>query len=658
MLRDQPALASAYLLSHRDNPVDWWSWGDDAFDEARRRGVPVFLSVGYAACHWCHVMAHESFENPVVGAQLNRDFVAIKVDREERPDVDQVYMAATQLLSGHGGWPMSVFILPDGRPFTAGTYYPPEDRGGQVGFGRLLDAIASAWRERYDDIVDQANALERALRREVAFVDALAPRVDSLDLASVRHLLAQEIADATDSHGGQGAPRFPRPSFVRALLQAGRSDVAETILRAMAFEGLYDHIEGGFARYSVDASWHVPHFEQMLSDQALLTLAYAEAAVRNGRREWHEVAMATAQRIRDAFSVSTGFASALDADAGGHEGSHVTWTVEEVRAALERAGCPDDVAAALERWRITTPGLFEGRSIPRLNSGAPFLTPPALAKARRGLQVTRATRPQPVRDEKVVLEFNAMTARAFLSLGDDEFTTDALVLLRSLETTHLRHDTWWRTSECHVHATAADLSWFLDATIDAFERTGDDTWRRLARRVSNYLIAHHWDGAVPTAMNSSVGHGLFATSDAVTDLFVRPKEIFDGATPSSHAIATRALARLALIDGDGDVLAVAQRLVTLANELLSTHPRSVVDLVDAAGFALEGVEIVIPGAPSALADHVRLHPVSNAVLITGNGTSPLLAGRRDGVAYVCRRGVCQTPVSSVDDLEHLLGPLR
>ena len=658
LLRDQPALASAYLASHRENPVEWWSWGEDAFEEASRRNVPIFLSVGYAACHWCHVMAHESFENPAIGQQLNRDFVAIKVDREERPDVDQVYMAATQLISGHGGWPMSVFLLPDGRPFTAGTYYPPQDRGGQVGFSRLLDAIALAWRERHDEITSQAASLATAVRREVAFIDALAPRHEALDLAATRRILALDIAEVTDAMGGHSAPRFPRPSFIRALLQGGYPDVATTILRAMAFEGLYDHIEGGFARYSVDASWHVPHFEQMLTDQALLTLIYAEAAISTGTDEWHDVALATARRIRDAFAVPGGYASALDADAGGVEGSHITWSVDDVTHALNDAGLGDVADEALKRWRISTPGLFEGRSIPRLLAQAPFRTPPSLAEAREVLRRVRASRPQPARDDKVVLEFNAMVVRAFLALHDSEFTDAALRLLSQLEVGHFVGGTWWRTAENHVHATAADLSWLIDAALDAFESTGDDHWRLLARRVSITLLDHFWDGELPTAAAPAVGRGIFASSDHVTDVFLRPKEVFDGATPSSHAVATRALARLALVDGDSDLLCVAQRLVTVAGEVIATHPRSVVDLVDAAGFAFDGIEIVVPGATSPLAQHVRLHPVPRAVLITGTGASPLLRDRRDGVAYVCRGGVCQTPVTSVAELEHLLGAIR
>src|SRR5664280_564648 len=251
--------SSAYLRQHAENPVDWRPWGREALDMAQRLDRPIFLSIGYAACHWCHVMAHESFENPEIARLVNDSFVAIKVDREERPDVDALYMAATQLMSGHGGWPMSVFLMPDGRPFTAGTYYPPTDRYGQIGFGTLLDAVNSAWRTRRGDVENQARSLQHSLSREIAFVEHLAPRTIPLDLAAIRATLATEISDATDADGGASAPRFPRPSYVDALLAHGDDAsraAALRILKAMSRRGLFDHLGGGFARYSVDAKWH------------------------------------------------------------------------------------------------------------------------------------------------------------------------------------------------------------------------------------------------------------------------------------------------------------------------------------------------------------------------------------------------------------------
>lgn len=650
LLRDLPTVASAYLRSHTTNPVDWWVWGEDAFAEAARRNVPVFLSVGYAACHWCHVMAHESFEDPAIGDLLRDNFIAIKVDREERPDIDQVYMAATQLISGHGGWPMSVFLLPDGRPFTAGTYYPPTDRPGLVGFPRLLGAITEAWRERHDDVVAQADTIQQALRREVGFIDFLGTPSGAVDLAAVRATLATEIGQRTDEHGGHGAPRFPRPSYVRALLHHD-PDAATTILRSMAFSGLYDHLGGGFARYSVDAHWDVPHFEQMLSDQALLARAYLEAAAVLDAPEWREVATDVIAHVLRRFAVPAGFASSLDADADGVEGSHLTWTPREVREALTAAGVADLTEASLARWSITDEGNLEGRSVPRLAEGEPFLTPPPLELAREALATVRAARPQPARDEKVILEWNAMFASALLATDNPLWHDRGLSLLRSLSETHVAGGRWWRTEQCTTQAGAADVAWYLDACVDAFSLTGADEWLDRGRAAAQYLVDHFWDGPSPTPAAPDLGRGIFANADTVTDLFTRPKDIFDGATPSSHAVATRALARLALVTGDTTTLVVAQRLVTVAQELVRTHPMAVVDLVDAAGFALEGVEIVVPGDRNELSDHVRLHPMPRAVLIPGTGASPLLRERRAGLAYVCRAGSCHLPVSTVDDLQ-------
>jgi len=652
-------LDSPYLLAHIDNPVHWWAWGRDAFDHALERQVPVFLSIGYAACHWCHVMAHESFEDATIAGLLNDSFVSIKVDREERPDLDALYMSATQLISGQGGWPMSVFLLPDGRPFLAGTYYPPEDRHGQVGFARLLRAVTNAWQVQRATVIAQADELESAIVREVSFVDHLAPPATGLALDDVRRTLRDELlarADV-DEGGFGGAPKFPRPSYVEALLEFddpdARSSVAHT-LDAMSRRGLYDHITGGFARYSVDDEWHVPHFEKMLSDQALMAGAYLRASSRYAQPQWREVALDTLAFVVREMKVDHGFASSLDADAGGVEGAHVTWSIDEIANALEVAGCRSDLARVLTRWRITSPGLFEGRSIPRLALNEPFATPPELRDALEALRRARAARAQPARDDKVILEWNAMFASACLASGEPSLRSEALELLDSLGATHFDGVRWWRTSAREAHATASDVAWMLDVQLDAFESTGEDSRLGVARRLASYLITHYWDGEVPTTRSPQVGGGVFAQSDLSDDLFARPKDLFDAATPASHSVACRALARLAIIDADNDLLAVSQRLVALASSLLETHPAAVPDLVAAAGLALEGQAVVIPGAPNHLSNHVRLKAVARSVLITGFNSSPLLKGRVDGLAYVCRSGVCQLPVDTTDALDRQL----
>jgi uncharacterized protein len=655
LLRDvRSELGSSYLLDHVDNPVLWRTWDDETLEEARRNDRPIFLSVGYAACHWCHVMAHESFENDTVASVLNEFFVPVKVDREERPDVDALYMAATQLVSGHGGWPMSVFLLPDGRPFMAGTYYPPTDRGGQVGFLRLLGALRDAWVNQRELIEQQADQLAGALSREVHFVDHLAPFHETIDLAAVREHLREELVAQVDSEGGFGsAPKFPRPSYVDALLESDDDASREAVRRtldAMSRRGLYDHFGGGFARYSVDGEWHVPHFEKMLSDQALLARCYSRASRVTNNAAWREVALDTLAFVERDLRLPLGYAASLDADADGSEGSHVTWTPDEVRVTLK--GFPDaTVRDALARWRIDPRGTFEGRSIPQLQDGAPFVTPPDLDAAHDALIAARALRVQPSRDDKIILEWNAMLAGAFLASGTARFETRGLELVRSLCHTHFQDGTWWRTEHRRAHATANDLAWLMDAAVDAFELTGEDEWREIGHRVAAYLVEHFWDGPVPTDIDAHVGAGFFTQSDLVGDLSTRPKEIFDGATPSAHAISTRALARLALCEGTTSLLVIAQRLVELAGSLVVTHPSAVVDLVEAAGYALEGVELVIPGDPNELSHHVRSKAMFRTVLVTGTGDSELLLDREAGYAYVCHAGVCDLPVSSVAALD-------
>jgi len=653
--------SSAYLRQHADNPVDWWPWGVEALEQALDLDRPIFLSIGYAACHWCHVMAHESFEDPAIAKLLNDNFIPVKVDREERPDVDAIYMATTQLLNGSGGWPMSVFLLPDTRPFMAGTYYPPVDRRGQVGFGRLLVAMSEAWTTQREAVEARARSLQEATEREISFVDHVAPHEESLDLRSVRESLRGELIERVDANGGfGGAPKFPRPSFVSALLEFEDKQSVDAVTRAldaMSRRGLYDHLRGGFARYCVDDEWHVPHFEKMLCDQSLLARVYLQAARRfPNHPEWRDVALDTLNFVTTDLRVDDGFASSLDADAGGVEGSHVTWSVDEVSQALVAAGQIDQRERALRRWRIVSPGDFEGRSIPRLASNEPFLCPEELLATRDALRAARAQRAQPARDEKVILEWNAMFASACLMTNEPGYVSLACDLLASLRDSHHSGSVWWRTEQRHAHASAADIAWLCDASVDAFEATGDGSWLEGASELGRYLVDHYWDGPVPTSRAPNVGSGLFSQSDLVRDLPSRPKEIFDGATPSSHAVACRALARLGLCLADDDALCVAQRLVTLGASLLTRQPSAAPDLVEASGFALEGLEIVIPGNENELSEHVRLSYMVRSVLITGDG-SPLLKERHPGVAYVCRGGVCQLPVRTPNDLDELVREL-
>jgi len=640
--------SSAYLAQHADNPVDWWEWSEEAFSEARALDKPVFLSVGYAACHWCHVMAYESFENETIAALINQYFIPIKVDREERPDVDSIYMAATQIMTGHGGWPMSVFLTPDKKPFLAGTYFPPVDRGGQPGFSKVVTALGQAWASERPRIEEQAEELAKAMRQEVTFIDRLTPTTEPPQLREVRTKLLTQLSERFHRGGFSVAPKFPRSSFVNALLENEdqRSvDMALGALEAMSHGGIYDHLDGGFARYSVDEFWAVPHFEKMLGDQALLAQLYFRAGKRFHRDEFTTVARSTIDFVLRTFRVDAGFASSLDADAAGVEGSHITWTKPEIETVLRASGLEAFIDEACARWVITEQGNLEGRSVPQLSTDAPFETPEHLRAVAAALRDSRLTRPQPGRDEKVILEWNAMLACALLTSPDNEHHHEALALLTRLFSSHFS-DGWWRTGARRARATLADLAWLVEGCVSAFELTGEDAWLDQAQSLCGYIRDHFEDRD-----EAGVLRGYFSQDNQVLDIPARTKDLFDGAVPAAHSVWTRALARLALVLGDLDLLADAQILTLLAGTVLHDYPLEVVDLVNAAGFAFEGIEVVVPGSQNPLSTHLRLSPMIRSVLITGQGSSPLLRGRVPGLAYVCRGGVCQLPVDNWADLD-------
>ncbi len=642
---------SAYLRQHADNPVDWWEWSPEAFEEARRRDVPIFLSVGYAACHWCHVMAHESFENEEIAAYLNQNFVAIKVDREERPDVDSIYMSATQAVSGHGGWPMSVFLQPDGRAFMAGTYYPPVDRQGHPGFLRLMQAMHDGWENQRPLIDRQTDEISRAVEQELSVLDRLQPATSSA-LQDGVDVLESNLVAACDEFGGfSRAPKFPRPSYIASLLSrlhhAPVKAVVTLTLDAMSRRGLYDHLRGGFARYSVDAKWHVPHFEKMLSDQALLALVYLRAdRAMGGGTPWRAVALDTLEFVRTDLRLPTGFASSLDADSNGEEGAHTTWTPDEVKAALEAAGLHERIDDTLYRYELHGEATFEGRYIPQLAPGVPFATPAEFIPVRAALCAVRALRPQPGRDDKVILEWNAMTALALFETFEPALVEDAIQLLDDLTASHSVEGVWYRTDGRTSHATAADLAWLAIALTSAFEATGDDIYLDRSVAVAEYLLENHWEGDLPTSDAPHSGTGILSSSKSQSDLPWRARDVFDGATPSGYATATMALARLAKLTGEVRYLLTAERLIELARPLITEHPTAVPDLLEAALFHEQGLEVVIPGVSGLLLDEARRTFIPHGVLVHGSGHSPLLQGRTVGSAYVCRNNSCQTPVDS------------
>ena len=640
---------SPYLRQHRDNPVDWWPWSDEAFAEAQRRDVPVLLSVGYSACHWCHVMAHECFEDSEVAAEMNGRFVNIKVDREERPDVDAVYMDAVQAMTGRGGWPMTVFLTPDQRPFFGGTYYPKPQ------FLKLMDAIDDAWTNRRDQLDTQATQLANALGAS-ARVEA-ARDLPGLDLVNA---VLQQLGRSFDADwGGFGAPpKFPSTMHLELVLRAfmstgsdGARQIVTTTLDAMASGGMYDHIGGGFARYSVDREWLVPHFEKMLYDQALLARTYLHGYAVFGHDRWRQVAEETIEYVlRDLRRPGGGLASAEDADSPGpdghgHEGLFSTWTPAEVRAVL---GHEHDVGAVLEWYGITDSGNFEGRSIPnRLHARGSLARPPAIEGARAALFEAREQRPHPLLDDKVLTEWNALflsTLAEAASVSSRRDWLDAAVQLGEFLVRELRDPDgrWFRSWQADGRpparhaALAADHAALVDAFARLSEATGQARWIELAVETADTLLDHFWD--------VDQG-GLFTTPDDGEQLVARQKDLIDNATPSANSTAAIALTRLAALTGEQRYRNHADRIYQLLATVVTQTP-------GAASNALVGIEMHRRGVTEIAIvgdrpDLVRLaHAVwrPDSVLAWGEPyESPLWTGRAEGFAYICRDYVCEAP---------------
>jgi uncharacterized protein YyaL (SSP411 family) len=654
---------SPYLRQHAGNPVDWYPWGDDAFARARAEDKPVLLSVGYSACHWCHVMAHESFEDEATARLMNDRFVNVKVDREERPDVDAIYMDAVQAMSGHGGWPMTVFLMADGRPFFGGTYFPRERRGGMMSFTDLLARIDDVWRTRRSDLDQQAGQLTDAIAgaaRLEAPGGGPPPGADVVDAALDG--LARQFDAANGGFGG--APKFPQAMSLELVLRSGRADlltVVTTSLDAMAAGGIYDHLGGGFARYSTDDRWLVPHFEKMLYDQALLARAYLHGWQVTGEARYRQVLDETIGYVlRELRRPDGGFHSAEDADspdAHGHgvEGEFYVWTPEQIRAA---AG--DDAAAAIDWWGVTEGGNFEGRSILFRPRGAELVRPPEVERARHALFEARARRPRPGLDDKVLAEWNglmlATLAEAAAATGRadwlDAARANGELLLAGLR----RPDGRWlrvarpsggeRTGTAPLLAYAADHGALLDAFTRLYEATGEARWIAEARSVADALLDLFWDDE---------RGGVFTTGSDAPALVTRPKDLMDNATPSANSLAAAGLLRLAALTGESRYHDRAAAILALLGGVAGRHPTAFAHLLGALDLEVGGTtEIVVSGPAPALVDEVRRRYRPNAVLAWGEPfASPLWEGREgDGRprAYVCRDFTCLAPVTEVDDL--------
>jgi hypothetical protein len=645
---------SPYLRQHADNPVDWYPWGDEAFAAARERDVPVILSIGYSACHWCHVMAHECFEDDEVAAVMNKRFVNIKVDREERPDVDALYMAAVQALTGRGGWPMTVALDPLGRPFWGGTYLPKPQ------FMELLNALGQAWTERRDELDQSATSIVATIGT------ATQPKRDVPALAVVNDTL-KKIAGAYDQEwGGFGkAPKFPSPHHLRLVLRAymtsggdGAKQVITTTLDAMASGGMYDHIGGGFARYSTDREWLVPHFEKMLTDQAMLVRVYREAYSVLGRPGDRQVVEETIEYVlRDLRDDDGGFYAAEDADspdaAGrGVEGLFATWTPTEVADALTGMA-DDDVERVLEWWNITDDGNFEGRSIPnRMHARGELRRPAAIDDARRRLLEARSRRRRPGLDNKVITEWNAWfltaLADAAAALQRPDWAAAAVAngefLLAELRDDAGRWSrTWHADGGVRHRALAADHAALVEAFICLSELTGEARWLEAARETADTMLDWFWD---------PVDGGLFTTPEDGEELVVRQKDLHDNATPSANSSAANGLLRLAALTGDLRYRHHADRILQLLAAVIDGAPGAVSNALLALELRHRGlVEIVIVGDEPTLVRVAQIVWRPDVVLAWGEPyDSPLWDDRTAGHAYVCRNAVCDLPVTKPEEL--------
>jgi uncharacterized protein len=678
LIRDVPAEElSPYLRQHQDNPVDWYTWGDDAFDRARDEDRPIFLSIGYSACHWCHVMAHESFEDPTTATELNASFVPIKVDREERPDVDAVYMEAVQSLTGSGGWPMSVFLTPDRRPFFGGTYFPPEDRHGTPSFRKVLAALTDVWDHRRDEVEEQAVELSAAIasRSKIEsrpgspslFDTSADGSVDRQDLLTPA---VEEMARRFDPEWGGfgGAPKFPQPSLVDLVLchsrrpgaRADRSaHMAALTLDAMAGGGIHDHLGGGFARYSTDQQWLVPHFEKMLYDQAGLLRAFLHGWQATGRENYLRVVEGIIEYVgRDLTMPNGGVYSAEDADSEGVEGRFYVWTPIQIAAAVDAGvdqadGTADGVADTVAAWfGVTEGGNFEGSSILRRPVGEPLVGDGVVEAGRALLLEARNGRTRPGRDEKVLTEWNAMYGSALAeaaAAGRNPAWRDAAVGIGEFLLAHLVdgdgrwHRSWQHDGEARHLAYAGDYAWIVDCFTRLGELTGRAIWTERATAAAEGLVALFHDDE---------GGGFFTTGHDAEALIVRTKEVFDGATPSANAVAALSLARLGALTGIRRYTDLAREVVDMFGELLVRHPTAFAHTVLTADLLVEGVtEVVVSGDRPDLVDAVRGLWLPGAVLAWGEPTaSPLWQDRRDDRAYVCRNYACRLPAENADTL--------
>jgi len=663
---------SPYLLQHANNPVNWCAWGPEALQRANAEDKPIFLSIGYSACHWCHVMEHESFEDPQIAQLLNESFVCIKVDREERPDLDQIYMNAVQLLTGRGGWPMSVFLTPQLRPFYGGTYWPPRSRMGMPGFDQVVTAVSEAWRNRRSQAENAATEITDRLAQIGTLTGQSGPLDENLLTAALAKL--ERMFDFR--HGGFGsAPKFPHAMDLQVLLRIWRRSSDITALEMvrlnldkMAAGGIYDHLAGGFARYSVDERWLVPHFEKMLYDNALLTLIYTEAFQATGSVQYENVVRETLHYILTYMTDEQGgFHSTEDADSEGEEGKFYLWTPAEIREALG----PEQAELFCLVYDVTSEGNFEGKNILNLPKSIDQFAQLRgldvqqlrrdLVESRARLLTVRDQRVRPGKDDKILVSWNALMidamARAGAVLGDRVFEMAAVraaeFVLNNLRDASGRLLHTWRHGKAKLPAYLDDYAYLTNALITLYETTFEERWIDEAAHLAEYMIAHFAD---PN------GDGFFFTADNHESLITRNKDFYDSSVPSGNAMAATALLRLGHLAGRQEYLRIAHQTLSAAQAIMQQSPTAAGQLLVALDLWIGPFyEVAVFGKKNdsntdATLRSLQSHFWPTRVIafrdLLAEKTSPVLDPLFEGkvasepwpTVYLCRDFACEAPI--------------
>ncbi|HYG36340.1 MAG TPA: thioredoxin domain-containing protein [Clostridia bacterium] len=668
---------SPYLLQHQFNPVDWYAWGEEAFAQARKEDKPIFLSIGYSTCHWCHVMERESFEDPAVAAFLNRHFISIKVDREERPDVDKIYMTFVQATTGQGGWPLSAFLTPDLKPFFGGTYFPPDNKHGRPGFLHLLQQIHQLWQTRRADLADSASEMHSRLKQAVNAASETTDQALAPDILRRAGLLFKEHYDP--QYGGFGtAPKFPQPSQPQFLLRYAKrfhdDPATQMVLHTcdrMAAGGIHDQLGGGFARYSVDAQWLVPHFEKMLYDNAQLIQLYLDAYLVSGEARHADVVRDILQYVlRDMTHPEGGFHSAEDADSEGHEGKFYCWTKQE----LSRLLTPEEFNVAVQYFGITETGNFVDHSHPQplpnqnvlsvVRPDLPESDVPLLESAKRKMFEAREKRVRPHLDDKVLASWNGLMlgalARAYAVLGDTEYLTAA-----EKNVAFIKQNLWdepaktlyhrWRDGERDQVELLTGYAFQLSGVLDLYESTLDPAYLTFAIALAESALAKFYD---------SENGGFWQSAPGVQDLILRLKEDYDGAEPAGNSVIILALLKLGRIAGREEFTAAAEKSLRAFAPRLQEIPQAVPYLLQGLDFWIEEPKRVVvagdPAHPKANELLRTIHSVyqPNKVVLGNKGPvesfARTLPEKSGPTVYVCTGTACQAPTDEALRLKELI----